>query len=128
GYEHFPDDEREGGNDIFLVALWYPRMVAYSDYEGWHNKEFLGRGEFTLEFGDYRVEITVPDDHIVSSTGVLENPEDVLTEEQIERLEEAEDADSPVFIVSPEEALENESSNPTGTKTWVFEAENVRDF
>ncbi|MEL6754285.1 MAG: M1 family metallopeptidase, partial [Pseudomonadota bacterium] len=128
GYEHFPDDEREGGNDIFLVAQWYPRMVAYSDYEGWHNKEFLGRGEFTLEFGDYRVEITVPDDHIVSSTGVLENPEDVLTEEQIERLEEAQDADSPVFIVSPEEALENESSNPTGTKTWVFEAENVRDF
>ena len=61
GYEHFPDDEREGGNDIFLLAQWFPRMAAYTDYEGWHNKEFLGRGEFTLEFGDYNVSLTVPD-------------------------------------------------------------------
>ncbi|MEO0548582.1 MAG: M1 family aminopeptidase [Pseudomonadota bacterium] len=128
GYEHFPDDEREGGNDLFLVAQWYPRLVAYSDYEGWHNKEFLGSGEFTLEFGDYEVEITVPDDHIVSSTGVLANARTVLTAEQRARLEEAETADAPVFIVTPEEALANESSNPTGTKTWKFEADNVRDF
>ena len=128
GYEHFPDDEREGGNDIFLVAQWFPRMVAYSDYEGWHNKEFLGRGEFTLEFGDYDVEITVPNDHIVSSTGVLQNPTRVLTATQRARLQDARDADRPVFIVTPEEALANESSNPTGTKTWHFEAENVRDF
>ena len=128
GYEHFPDDEREGGNDIFLVAQWFPRMVAYSDYEGWHNKEFLGRGEFTLEFGDYDVEITVPNDHIVSSTGVLQNPSRVLTATQRARLQEARDADRPVFVVTPEEALANENSNPTGTKTWHFEAENVRDF
>ena len=128
GYEHFPDDEREGGNDIFLVAQWFPRMVAYSDYEGWHNKEFLGRGEFTLEFGDYDVEITVPNDHIVSSTGVLQNPNRVLTATQRSRLDDARTADRPVFVVTPEEALENESSNPTGTKTWHFEAETVRDF
>ena len=75
GYEHFPAD----GNDIFLMAQWYPRVVAYSDYEGWHNKEFVGRGEFTLEFGDFDVSITVPADHIVSSTGVLQNPDDVLS-------------------------------------------------
>ena len=72
GYEHFPDDEREGGNDIFLLAQWFPRLAAYTDYEGWTNKEFLGRGEFTLEFGDYDVEMTVPADHIVSSTGELQ--------------------------------------------------------
>ncbi len=128
GYEHFPDDDRKGGNDIFLVAQWFPRMVAYSDYEGWHNKEFLGRGEFTLEFGDYDVEITVPDDHIVSSAGVLTNPDEVLTAQQKSRLEKAETADRPVFVVTPEEALKNESSNPSGTKTWAFRAENVRDF
>ena len=64
GYEHFPEDAREGGNDIFLFAQWFPRLHAYSDYEGWHNKEFIGRGEFTLEFGDYEVEMTVPADHI----------------------------------------------------------------
>jgi len=128
GYEHFPDDKREGGNDLFLIAQWYPRLVAYSDYEGWHNKEFLGSGEFTLEFGDYEVEITVPDDHIVSSTGVLANPREVLTATQRARLDRAADADRPIFIVTPEEALANESSNPSGTKTWRFEAENVRDF
>lgn len=128
GYEHFPKDKREGGNDIFLLAQWFPRMVAYSDYEGWHNKEFLGRGEFTLEFGDYDVSITVPDDHIVSSTGVLKNPEEVLTKEQIKRLSDAETAERPVFIVTPEEALKNESSTKKGTKTWRFVAENVRDF
>ncbi|NRB76749.1 MAG: M1 family metallopeptidase, partial [Verrucomicrobiales bacterium] len=128
GYEHFPDDEREGGNDIFLLAQWFPRMAAYTDYEGWHNKEFLGRGEFTLEFGDYDVSLTVPDDHIVSSTGILQNPDDVLTDTQKERLLESKNADRPVFIVTPEEALKNESSQPEGTKTWQFFAENVRDF
>ncbi len=128
GYEHFPDDEREGGNDIFLAAQWFPRMVVYSDYEGWHNKEFLGRGEFTLEFGNYEVAITVPDDHIVAATGELQNASKVLTAEQRDRLKQARDADKPMFIVTPEEALKNESSNPTGTKTWVFKAEKVRDF
>ncbi len=128
GYEHFPDDEREGGNDIFLMAQWFPRLAAYTDYEGWTNKEFLGRGEFTLEFGDYEVEMTVPADHIVSSTGVLQNPAQVLTSEQRSRLREAENAPRPVFIVTAEEALENEKEGTTETKTWRFTAENVRDF
>ncbi|MEM1247544.1 MAG: M1 family metallopeptidase, partial [Acidobacteriota bacterium] len=128
GYEHFPDDEREGGNDIFLLAQWFPRLHAYTDYEGWTNKEFLGRGEFTLEFGDYTVNITVPADHIVSSTGVLQNPRAVLTATQRERLERARTADSPVFIVTPDEALENEREGTAETKIWSFKAERVRDF
>ncbi|MEX1221211.1 MAG: M1 family metallopeptidase [Idiomarina sp.] len=128
GYEHFPDDAREGGNDIFLLAQWFPRMVSYSDYEAWHNKEFLGRGEFALEFGDYSVEINVPADHIVSSTGVLYNPDEVLTNTQRKRLEESETADRPVFVVTPEEALENEKAGTSERKTWHFKAENVRDF
>ncbi|MDF1860360.1 MAG: M1 family metallopeptidase [Verrucomicrobiales bacterium] len=128
GYEHFPKDERDGGNDIFLLAQWFPRMAVYSDYEGWHNKEFLGRGEFTLEFGNYEVSITVPEDHIVSSTGVLQNPEEVLTEAQRERLEQARSAERPVFVVTPAEALKNESSLTEGTKTWRFVADEVRDF
>ncbi|WP_299322341.1 M1 family metallopeptidase [Parasphingopyxis sp.] len=128
GYEHFPDDPRSSGNDIFLLAQWFPRMVAYSDYEGWHNKEFLGRGEFTLEFGDYDVSMTVPDDHIVASTGVLQNPEEVLTAQQRQRLEQARTADEPMFIVTPAEAEANERSGPSGTRTWRFSAQNVRDF
>lgn len=128
GYEHFSDDPRKGGNDIFLLAQWFPRMVVYSDYEGWHNKEFLGRGEFTLEFGDYAVEMTVPDDHIVASTGVLQNPESVLTAAQRQRLETAKNAAAPVFVVTPQEAAAAEAKGPTGSKTWRFAATNVRDF
>ncbi|MEL6789904.1 MAG: M1 family metallopeptidase, partial [Pseudomonadota bacterium] len=123
GYESFDD-----GNDIFLLAQWYPRMAAYSDYEGWHNKEFMGRGEFTLEFGDFDVEITVPADHIVSASGVLQNPDDVLTQTHKSRLETAKTAERPVFIVTAEEALAAEKSKATDMKTWKYRAENVRDF
>jgi predicted secreted protein len=128
GYEHFADDEREGGNDIFLLAQWFPRLAAYTDYEAWTNKEFIGRGEFTLEFGNYDVNITVPADHIVSSTGELDNPNDVLTSTQRKRLEQAQTAKRPVFIVTAQEALENEKEGSTKTKTWRFKAQNVRDF
>ena len=128
GYEHFPDDPRKGGNDIFLLAQWFPRMVVYSDYEGWHNKEFLGRGEFTLEFGDYEVDLTVPSDHIVAATGTIQNPDQVLTAAQRQRLEAAKDAAAPMFIVTPQEATAAEAGNPKGTKTWKFAAANVRDF
>jgi hypothetical protein len=128
GYEHFPDDENEGGNDIFLLAQWFPRLHAYTDYEAWTNKEFIGRGEFTLEFGNYDVEMTVPADHIVSSTGDLVNPKDVLTKKQIKRLKEAETSKRPVFVVTAKEALENEKKGTDKEKTWHFNAKNVRDF
>ncbi|MET1256406.1 M1 family metallopeptidase [Aliikangiella maris] len=128
GYEHFPDDKRKGGNDIFLLAQWFPRVAAYSDYEAWHNKEFLGRGEFTLEFGDYDVKMTVPADHIVASTGELQNPDKVLTAVQRQRLNKAKDAKRPVFIVTEQEALENEKSVTRKQKTWHYKASNVRDF
>jgi len=128
GYEHFPDDEREGGNYIFALSQWYPRLVAYTDYEGWTNKEFLGSGEFTLEFGNYEVAMTVPADHIVAATGELQNANQVLTREQRNRLEEAENAARPVFIVTPDEALENERAGTDDTVTWRFAAERVRDF
>ena len=128
GYEHFPDDAREGGNDIFLLAQWFPRLHAYTDYEAWTNKEFIGRGEFTLEFGNYDVELTVPADHIVSSTGALQNPKQVLTSTQIKRLKEAEKAERAVYIVTDEEALENEKEATLEEKTWKFSAKNVRDF
>ncbi len=124
GYEHFPKND----TDIFFLAQWFPRLAAYTDYTGWQHHAFLGRGEFTLEFGDYDVEITVPDNHIVSASGVLQNPGSTLTPTQRKRLDEARTADSPVFIVTPEEALANEKSTPGGTRTWHFRADNVRDF
>ncbi|QDV38822.1 M1 family metallopeptidase [Tautonia plasticadhaerens] len=124
GFEFFEED----GNCIYEIAQWFPRMASYTDVNGWQHKQFLGAGEFTLEFGDYLVRITVPDDHVVSATGVLVNPEDVLKPEWVDRLEEAKTAEDPVFIVTPEEAKQNEKSRPSGKKTWIFRAENVRDF
>ena len=124
GYEHFPENDTY----IWFLAQWFPRMAVYSDYDGWHNKQFLGRGEFTLEFGNYDVAITVPDDHIVSATGVLQNPGKVLTPKQRRRLSRDVNAEEPVFIVTPEEAKENEKSRSKRMTTWKFKAENVRDF
>ncbi|MCK0069590.1 M1 family metallopeptidase [Kordiimonas laminariae] len=116
------------GNDVYFIAQWFPRLAAYTDLAGWEHKQFLGTGEFTLEFGDYDVEITVPADHIVGSTGELQNAKQVLTKEQRERFEAAKTAERPVFIVNREEALENEKEGTDNTKTWRFKAENVRDF
>ena len=124
GLEYFPRD----GNYIYEMAQWFPRMAAYNDVTGWQHKQFLGSGEFTLEFGDYKVRLTVPDDHIVGATGVLQNPEQVLTAAQRERLRQAETATRPVLIVTPAEARANESHKPAGKKTWIYHAQNVRDF
>jgi hypothetical protein len=124
GYEYFRDNDTY----LYFMAQWFPRLVAYTDYTGWQHKQFLGRGEFTLEFGDYDVEITVPADHIVSSTGVLQNPAAVLTAEQRSRLKQAETAKAPVFIVTPDEARANEKEGTSATRTWHFKAQNVRDF
>ena len=128
GYEHFPEDARTGGNHIFAIAQWFPRLAAYTDYEGWTNKEFLGSGEFTLEFGNYDVAITVPADHIVAATGELRNASEVLTGDQLARLEQARTAPRPVFVVTPDEARDNEREGTSEVATWRFAAQNVRDF
>ncbi|MCS0606832.1 M1 family metallopeptidase [Massilia solisilvae] len=123
GYEKFDDK-----NDLFEVAQWFPRMAAYYDVMGWQHKQFLGTGEFTLEFGDYDVEVTVPADHIVASTGELQNPDAVLSTAQRERLAQARTAKKPVVIVTQAEAEAKEKARAAGTKTWRFKAKNVRDF
>jgi hypothetical protein len=123
GFERFED-----GNQLYEIAQWFPRLCAYTDYQGWQNKQFLGRGEFTLEFGNYLVRITVPEDHVVASTGTLQNPDAVLKPEWRERLAQARTADRPVPIITREEAERNEASRAEGVRTWIFAAENVRDF
>lgn len=125
GMEFFKED----GNYLYTIAQWFPRMAVYSDFEGWQNKQFLGRGEFALTFGNYDVKITVPSDHVVGATGVLQNPKEVLTKEQVNRFGEAKNSfEKPVIIVTQEEAEAKEKSPATSKSTWHFKAENVRDF
>ncbi|HEY5691088.1 MAG TPA: M1 family metallopeptidase [Cyclobacteriaceae bacterium] len=125
GYEYFPKDD----NRVYTCAQWFPRMCVFDDYEGWQNKQFLGSGEYALTFGNYKVKITVPSDFIVGATGWLQNPQNVLSKEQLERFSRAQKTfDKPVFIVTEAEARKNEKSRSRKTSTWNFQAENVRDF
>lgn len=124
GYEYFPEED----NYIYTIAQFFPRMCVYNDVEGWQNKQFLGRGEFTLPFGDYDVSITVPADHIVGATGVLQNDEEVLTDEQRQRFSKAKSAQKPLMIVNQNEAEKAEKKKASDKKTWKFHADNVRDF
>ena len=124
GYEHFEEED----NYVYSIAQFYPRMAVYNEVEGWQNKQFLGRGEFALTFGDYEVNITVPSDHIIASTGELQNAKAVLTKEQRERFEKSKTAKEPVVIVSQDEAEEKEKTKSDKKSTWTFKASNVRDF
>ncbi len=125
GLEYFAEED----NYIYTLAQFFPRMAVYIDNEGWQNKQFLGRGEFTLPFGDYEVNITVPADHAVAATGMIQNEDEVLTKVQQERLAKAKQSfDEPVYVITPEEAKKTEKSKAKSKKTWTFKAENVRDF
>lgn len=124
GFEFFEDEN----NYLYTITQWFPRMAVYSDNEGWQHKQFLGRGEFALEFGDYNVNITVPANHIIASTGTLQNPDEVLTKTQVDRFEQSKKASSPLKIITEKEAIKNENSTTKEKKTWKFKAENVRDF
>ncbi|NNT71891.1 M1 family metallopeptidase [Flavobacterium sp. IMCC34852] len=125
GYEHFEKD----GNNLYVLAQFYPRMAVYSDVEGWQNMQFWGSGEFALTFGNYEVNITVPADHIMEATGTLQNRSEVFTPEQLKRYAEAEKSfDKPVVVVTQAEAEAAEKGFSAKKKTWKFKAENVRDF
>ena len=124
GYELFPD-----GNKLYVIAQFYPRMCVYNDVEGWQNMQFWGRSEFALTFGNYDVKITVPADHILDGTGVLQNRSEVYSAEQVKRWQLAENTfDKPVVIVTQAEATAAEKGFSTAKKTWHLKAENVRDF
>ena len=125
GYEYFSEDD----NRLYVIAQFFPRLAVYNDVEGWQNYQFWGRGEFALEFGDYDVKITVPDDHIMEATGELQNPKNVLSKSELQRYKKATFSfDKPIVIVSEEEVREKEKIKSNGKSTWHFIAKNVRDF
>jgi hypothetical protein len=124
GYEYFAEDK----NYLYTIAQWYPRLAVYSDFQGWQNKQFTGRGEFALTFGNFRVSMNVPADHVVGATGECQNYKDVLTAAQYQRWQQAQTAKQPVEVVTLEEAKKSLSGRSAARKTWVYEAQNVRDF
>jgi Peptidase family M1 domain len=117
---------REGS--LYEIAQWYPRMAVYDDTHGWNTDQYLGQGEFYLEYGDIEYEVTLPAGYIVAGTGTLQNPEQVLTPAVRARLATAVRSDTAIAIVTPEE-LASGAARPAraGTLTWRFRAEQVRD-
>ncbi|WP_295767477.1 M1 family metallopeptidase [uncultured Mucilaginibacter sp.] len=125
GYEYFPEDK----NYLYTMAQWYPRMAVYSDFQGWQNKQFTGRGEFALTFGDFKVAINVPADHVVDATGQCSNYSQVLTAAQYQRWQKAQSSyKEPVEVVTLAEAKKALQGHATTRKIWNWHAENVRDF
>jgi hypothetical protein len=124
GYEYFADDK----NYLYTITQWYPRLAVYSDFQGWQNKQFTGRGEFALTFGNFKVSMNVPADHVVGATGECQNYKDVLTPAQFQRWQQAQSAKQPIEVVNLDEAKKSLAGHATGRKTWVYEAQNVRDF
>ena len=124
GFEYFAED----GNHLFTIAQWYPRLCVYSDNQGWQNQQFTSRGEFALTFGNFKVQMTVPADHVVGSTGECLNYTQNLSATQLARWQKAQTAKEPVEIVTLEEAKAAEKKKSSAKKTWIFKADNVRDF
>ena len=125
GYEFFSED----GNKSYVIAQFFPRLAVYNDVEGWQNHQFWGNGEFALNFGDYKVNITVPADHILEATGELQNPKEVLSKVEFGRYKKALITnDNPVLIVNQDEVELKEKNTSKKKKTWKFIAKNVRDF
>lgn len=124
GYEYFPED----GNDIYTITQWYPRLCVYSDFQGWQNHQFTGRGEFALTFGNFKVQVTVPADHVIGATGECLNYQQVLSPAQFGRWQKAQSTKEPIEIVTLDEAKAAEKQKNTAKKTWIFKADNVRDF
>ncbi|MBS1601472.1 MAG: M1 family metallopeptidase [Bacteroidetes bacterium] len=124
GYEYFPED----GNYIFTMTQWYPRLCVYSDFQGWQNNQFTSRGEFALTFGNFKVSMNVPADHIIGATGECQNYQTVLSPTQFGRWQKAQTTKEPLEIVTLAEAKASEAKKNKARKTWVFKADNVRDF
>ena len=124
GYENFPDDN----NNNYTMTQWYPRLCRYSDDQGWQNHQFTGTGEFTLCFGNFKVQMTVPADHVVGATGECQNYAQTLSSTQMARWQKAQTTKEPLQIVTLDEALNASKQKSTAKKTWIYKADNVRDF
>jgi len=124
GFEYFPEDD----NYLYTITQWFPRMAVYSDFQGWQNKQFTGRGEFALVFGNYKVNMNVPADHVVGATGECQNYAQVLSTASLKRWNAAQTSKQPIEIVNLAEAKAAMAKKSAARKTWTYVASNVRDF
>ena len=130
-----PNSNRMGielidGSYVYEVAQWYPRLAVYDDVRGWNTDQYLGQGEFYLEYGSFDVSLTVPANMLVAATGTLQNPAQVLTATQRARLARARASDTTIVIRGKDEIRDPASRpvEPSGSLTWRFTADSVRDF
>lgn len=116
--------------EVYYIGYWYPQMAVYDDVNGWKADQYMANGEFYMGYGDYDVQISLPEGWVVGATGTLQNPEEVLSEQTRERLAQASQTREVVSIVGESERRAGTSTTQsnTGVLTWHFKAENVRDF
>ena len=124
GYEYFPEDRQY----LFTMAQWYPRLCVFSDFQGWQTHQFTDMGEFALAFGNFHVQLTVPANHTVGATGECLNYNSVLSAEHLLRYQNAKKSNTPIEIITLAEAKKAQVNPAQEKKTWIFEANNVRDF
>jgi len=130
---HFNVPAQGGGRmghdgPLYEMAQWYPRLAVYDDVKGWNHEPYIGAGEFYLEYGDFDVTLTVPNEDVVAATGELQNPEQVLTAPERQRLALARHSDTAIAIIRADEAGNVSRTRPAGATVWHFTAHNVRDF
>jgi peptidase M1-like protein len=127
-----PDGAPREGTDgeIFMIAYWYPQIAVYDDVNGWQRDPYLGTSEFYMGYGDYDVELTVPEGWLIGGTGTLTNATDVLSAETRARLDRARRSGDVVHVVADGDRGAGRATPRAQNRklTWRFRAPNVRDF
>jgi hypothetical protein len=117
--------------EVFYLAYWYPHLAVYDDIDGWVAELYQGDGEFYMGYGDYDLDVTVPEGWLVGATGTLQNGGEVLSKQSRDRLAQAAASGDIVSVVSEDERGAGSAtaiaSGEEETLTWSFRAENVRD-
>ena len=126
-----PDGAPRGGQDgeVYYMNYWYPQMAVYDDVNGWQIDQYVGNAEFYMGYGNYDVSLTLPAGWLVTATGTLQNPDEVLTPQTRARLDSARSATGVVHVVTDvdREPGRSTTAGKDGKLTWHFRAQNVRD-
>jgi Peptidase family M1 domain len=98
----------------YQITQWYPKPAVY-DRKGWHAMPYLQLGEFYSEFGDYEVQISLPKNYAIATTGADENKTEELLDLLIAKKKNVKDKTPPF-------------PSDVRTKTILFKQKNIHDF